>query len=443
MSPSIPPPWVLRHPHWPLIALHVPLTLQVPVYTILGMDGPPGDPLVAILLAALAGAIQLRHSLAAARGERPAGWPLTLTAIILIADVPIWWLGSNWEGFGIFALASSVVLLRGRLMPAVAVVQLLINAAREMLVTVQADDWTVPQLLLMGLYAVIATSLYAAALVGGARLALLVTELDATRAELAATAVGEERIRVSRDLHDLLGQSLSAIALKGDLALRLLINDTEAARAEIESLTGVARDALRDVRAITRDEHAVSLRTEIDGAAALLHAAGVETRLDVADLPPLTGPAQDALAWAIREGTTNLLRHSDARTCAIILSRDDGKVHLEIVNDGVRALTDDPTPARPAPGRPTPAHLSSAQLTAAASAGSTSNGSSSAGTVDPSPGGGNRHGTASDGAGRAVVGHGSGLSGVAERVRAVSGSSAATVRDGRFRLSVEVPEEAV
>ncbi|MFC7109182.1 sensor histidine kinase [Nonomuraea rubra] len=161
----------------------------------------------------------------------------------------------------------------------------------------------------------------------------------------------------------------------------MLAKDTATARAEIESLTGVARDALHGVRAITRDQHTVSLRTEIDGAAALLGAAGVDTRLDVSDLPSLPASAQDALAWAIREGTTNLLRHSDAGSCTIKLSRQRGRIRLEIVNDGVRI-----------------------------------------------PAG---HGSQ----------HGFGLAGVAERAEAASGSCEAGVHDSRFRLSVEVPEE--
>ncbi|MFC4120574.1 sensor histidine kinase [Nonomuraea zeae] len=389
MTGSIPPPWVLRHPHWPLIALHVPLALQVPVYTILGMEGSPGDPVTAISAAVLAGGLQLRHSLAATRGERPPGWLWSLVALLLLADLPIWWIGADWEGFMIFAVASIVMLLHGRTRLIVIAAQILILPTQELLATLRDDGTVTSRTLILCAYALVVSLLFAASLVGGARLVRLVNELAATRTELAAAAVGEERIRVSRDLHDLLGQSLSAISLKGDLALRLLAKDACAARAEIESLTGVARDALRDVRAITRDEHAVSLRTEIDGAAALLGAAGVYTRLDVADLPPLPGPAQSALAWAIREGTTNLLRHSDAQTCAITLSRRDGTVRLEIVNDGVRAAARGSEPSRVA----------------------------------------ERAG-------------GSGLSGVAERARAAGGTSAATVLGGRFLLSVEIPEEA-
>jgi len=108
----------------------------------------------------------------------------------------------------------------------------------------------------------------------------LVNELYRSREELAASAVDTERGRVSRDLHDLLGQSLSAISLKGDLATRLLSVDPARARHEIVSLAELARSTLRDVRAVTRDEHQVTLREELAAAQGLLAAAGVDTRVD-------------------------------------------------------------------------------------------------------------------------------------------------------------------
>jgi len=84
------------------------------------------------------------------------------------------------------------------------------------------------------------------ALYGSARLVGILAELFAARAELAEQAVARDRLRMSRDLHDLLGQSLSAVSLKGDLAIRLLAADPPAAQRELESLTSVARSALRD-----------------------------------------------------------------------------------------------------------------------------------------------------------------------------------------------------
>jgi two-component system sensor histidine kinase DesK len=219
--------------------------------------------------------------------------------------------------------------------------------------------------------------LYSAALYGAIRLVMVADELFATRTEQAEGAVGQERLRVSRDLHDLLGQSLSAISLKGDLALRLLPFDPARAGSEIESLTGVARSALHDVIAVARDEHSVSLRGEIDAAAALLRAADIEVCID-ADLCTPPEHAQEVLAWAVREATTNVLRHSEARTCSIALRAGDGGVWLEVCNDGARG---------------------------------------------PS-------------------GQGSGLAGLAVRVEAVSGSvRAEPVGSGRFLLRVWVPEE--
>jgi two-component system sensor histidine kinase DesK len=66
-------------------------------------------------------------------------------------------------------------------------------------------------------------------------------------------------------------------------------------------LTGLARGAIRGIHTVSRDEHAVSLRTETEGAAALLSAAGIRSRIDV-DLANLAPPLERVLAWAVREG---------------------------------------------------------------------------------------------------------------------------------------------
>jgi two-component system, NarL family, sensor histidine kinase DesK len=276
-----------------------------------------------------------------------------------------------------FVVASALMLLRGRVAVVVAAVPILATSTAAGLQLALVDRGSVAEMAFIGVYWVAGLALGAAALYGAARLVRALDELQATRAELAELAVGRERLRVSRDLHDLLGHSLSAVSLKGDLAIRLLRDDPGAARAEIESLTGVARDALRGVRAVTRDEHPVSMRTETDGAAALLSAAGIDTRVEL-DLPHLAAPVENVLAWAVREGVTNVLRHSEARTCSITAGRRDGNVYLEIVNDGARA----------------------------------------------------------------PAGDGSGLHGLADRARSLSGSvSAGNAPGDRFRLLVEVPEE--
>jgi two-component system sensor histidine kinase DesK len=215
----------------------------------------------------------------------------------------------------------------------------------------------------------------AAAFVYGApRLIQIARELQTARAELA---LGHERLRAWRDAEDLITQSLSAVALKGDLAVRLLSDDPTAARAEIERLTATARHALHKVLAATRGAHAVALHAGADGAMRLLAAAGIETHVNV-DVY-VREPAVDVLAQALREGVTNVLRHSEARTCSITATRSEQSVRLEIINDGAR------TPSGP----------------------------------------------------------GSGLSRLTELVRAMRGSvTAGPTTDGEFRLLVELPEEA-
>jgi two-component system, NarL family, sensor histidine kinase DesK len=327
------------------------------------------------VLAALAiGALQLRHSFAAARGERPRRWPWTLLALAVLVYLPMVWFTWDWAAMQYFVIASAPMLLRGRpaaIMLAAPIVGTAAAGVRE----ASVDGVSAAQVALLVPYWVVGLITGGMALYVSARLVWVATELHATRIELAELAIGRERLRISRDLHDLLGQSLSAVSLKGELAKRLLGRDLRAAQAEIEDLTGVARDALRDMRAVTRDEHAASFRTEVDAAAGLLRAAGIQARieLDAADLPQ---PVEQVFAWAVREGVTNMLRHSEARACSITCGRRDRIVRLEIVNDGAR--------------RPT--------------------------------------------------GGGSGLAGLAERARAVSGSVAAGPADGgRFRLLVEVP----
>src|SRR5205814_4393651 len=114
------------------------------------------------------------------------------------------------------------------------------------------------------------------------------------------------------------------------------VRDIDAARAEIRDLTGLARGALGGMRAVTTDEHAVTLRTEADGALALAAAADIDAHVDV-DLPVLAPAVEGVLARAVREGMTNVLRHSRARACWITGGRRDGHVWLEIENDGAQA----------------------------------------------------------------------------------------------------------
>ncbi|MET8853765.1 histidine kinase [Amycolatopsis sp. NPDC004625] len=172
-----------------------------------------------------------------------------------------------------------------------------------------------------------------------ARLARMVHELHRARTELAQRAVAEQRLAFARDLHDLLGLSLSAIALKGELAQRLMRKSVDAAKAELGEITATAQRTLSDVRAVSHGYRELSLEKESRTAETLLSASEIAVRvhLDQGDLPV---QARTLLARVLREGVTNVLRYSDVEHCEIDVRHHDGKVTLEITNDGVTA--DDP-----------------------------------------------------------------------------------------------------
>jgi two-component system, NarL family, sensor histidine kinase DesK len=158
-------------------------------------------------------------------------------------------------------------------------------------------------------------------------------ELRKARAELAELAVAEERLRFARDLHDLLGQSLSLIALKAQLAGRLLPDRPEEAARHIADLQTVSRDALAEVREAVSGYRSPTLSGELAGARMALEAAGIEARMvspEVA-LPP---EVEAVLAWTVREGATNVIRHSGARHATIRIEPGLLAANAEITDDG-------------------------------------------------------------------------------------------------------------
>ena len=159
-------------------------------------------------------------------------------------------------------------------------------------------------------------------------------ELGEARAELARLAVAEERERFARDLHDLLGHSLSLIALKTELAGRLLREHPDDAARELGDAENVARQALSEVREAVSGYRRPTLDGELAGARMALTAAGVEMVLHPVDAA-LDPDSEGVLAWAVREGVTNVIRHSDARSCTVRVTADKDSAAVEVADDGV------------------------------------------------------------------------------------------------------------
>jgi len=164
----------------------------------------------------------------------------------------------------------------------------------------------------------------------------VVAAADHARATAAELAIAKERLRFAADLHDVQGHYLQAIVLKGQLAERLIGRDDDAARKHAAELTELAREALTDTRRVVQGYRYTNLGTEITNAVEILRSAGIETEVHgtATLIPP---PLQQLFGALVREGTTNVLRHSNAHHCEFTIDLDDGNACVRITNDGATA----------------------------------------------------------------------------------------------------------
>ncbi len=147
-------------------------------------------------------------------------------------------------------------------------------------------------------------------------------ELRKARATVAQLAANEERLRLARDLHDLLGHSLSLITLKSELAGRMLPDHPDKAAQQVSDIEQVSRQALVDVREAVTGYRRPRLAAELAGAQVALTAAAVTAEVPAdPDLAGVPDDGEAALAWALREAITNVVRHSGASVCTVELLR--------------------------------------------------------------------------------------------------------------------------
>ncbi|GAB3073801.1 sensor histidine kinase [Nocardioides zeae] len=165
----------------------------------------------------------------------------------------------------------------------------------------------------------------------------VVRELDQARQAQSRLAIAEERLRFSRDVHDVLGRHLSTIAVQAELASRLAERGDERAAATMLEVRAAAHEALREARALARGYRPVDLGTELEGARSLVRSAGIDWHEDLDDLPPRW---REPVGWVVREAVTNVLRHSTATRVAVRWERRPegagGAGSLVVRNDGAR-----------------------------------------------------------------------------------------------------------
>ncbi|MEV6825532.1 sensor histidine kinase [Amycolatopsis sp. NPDC051102] len=180
-----------------------------------------------------------------------------------------------------------------------------------------------------------------------ANLIRAIRRLELANKEIATLAVTNERQRVARDLHDLLGHSLTTITVKAGLARRVLESSGDIPRAveEIREVESLTRSALSDVRATVSEYREVSLSAELVGARAALRAAEIE-----ADMPHAVDNVrpefQNTFGYVLREAVTNVLRHSGAKQVKVRLGsawlevEDDGQATGVVQGNGLRGLSE-------------------------------------------------------------------------------------------------------
>ncbi|WP_226832337.1 sensor histidine kinase [Brachybacterium sp. FME24] len=205
--------------------------------------------------------------------------------------------------------------------------------------------WAVPTMVAMSLtvfaIAIVVGVYIAAGLAGmgmlmswgigyGIRQQILQDQLAAAQERNAVLAVSAERERIGRDLHDLLGHSLTSLTISAQLARRLLRTDPDAAGVQLEHIETTVRQALADVRATASGMQHVRAATEIASARTVLATIGIQADVPTA-LPTLPEDRAELFGFVIREGVTNIVRHSRATRAAITV--DENSVSIE--DDGV------------------------------------------------------------------------------------------------------------
>ncbi|MDG4819916.1 sensor histidine kinase [Micromonospora sp. WMMD956] len=182
-----------------------------------------------------------------------------------------------------------------------------------------------------------------------ARVARLVDELRRTQRELARAVVERERLRFAKDLHDLLGHTLSLMVVKAEVLRRLASADPHRAAAEAADIERIGRTALTEVREAVTGYREHSFGRELDNARAVLADVGITVTVR-GDGRRLDVEADDAFGWVLREGVTNVLRHSRASRCdievdidadgAALTVRDNGVGGRPALGNGLRGLTE-------------------------------------------------------------------------------------------------------
>lgn len=161
-------------------------------------------------------------------------------------------------------------------------------------------------------------------------------QLEDANERISELVIIEERERISRDLHDILGQKLSLIGLKSDLAGKLIYRDPHAAEKELKDIRQTASAALREVRELVADIRATKLKEELLRTKQMFQAAEMELTIagdpSFHHIPPIV---ESVVSMCLKEAVTNVVKHSQATSCRITFEQQPNEFVISIEDNGV------------------------------------------------------------------------------------------------------------
>ena len=171
------------------------------------------------------------------------------------------------------------------------------------------------------------------------------TALQRGREEELRRRASEERMRMARDLHDVVAHNISVINVQANTALHLMDRQPERARSALTTINDVSKQALvelRSVLGVLRDVDESAPRAPSPGLARLSDlvdsaaAAGLAVHVEEAERPtPLPADVDLAAYRIIQEALTNTARHSGGTKATVRVAYDDGALVVEVEDDGI------------------------------------------------------------------------------------------------------------
>jgi two-component system, NarL family, sensor histidine kinase DesK len=293
------------------------------VFDLFERNGPIGTAIGLGLLAVFV-ALYLALPVGLSHGDRRAvRWgPLAMLAVFAAYAV----IGGAGSMMLLIYLAAAVVSFHP-LRLAIPVVVVL--CAVSVLLPPQVDSWDEPGLQWSYAASIALVSLF---VYGSRRITASDMALLQAQSEVRRLAKEQERMRIGRDLHDILGHALTTVVVKAELAQRLVPIDPGQAATEMGEVAALGRQSLADVRSTVAGYREMSLVAELATAREVLRAAGIESELP-ATVESVPDDRRELFSWVVREGVTNAVRHSRARHVTVrFLDRG-----VEVVDDGVGA----------------------------------------------------------------------------------------------------------